>query len=118
MDVRLAPPALERPATIHDVASLAGVSVGTASKAMNGQGRLRAETIERVRAAAAQLEYRPNELMQSVLRKRTHTVGLLTDRGALQHRHASGDRPRAYAGALLRVPVPGRRRLGARTPAR
>jgi LacI family transcriptional regulator len=78
MDVRLGPPALEKPATIHDVASLAGVSVGTASKALNGQGRLRVQTIERVRDAAAQLEYRPNELMQSVLRKRTHTVGLLT----------------------------------------
>ena len=34
-----------RRATIRDVAELAGVSVGTASKALNGQGKLRAESI-------------------------------------------------------------------------
>jgi LacI family transcriptional regulator len=75
------PVLLEHPATIRDVAHAAAVSVGTASKALNGQGKLRAETIERVRAAAAHLEYRPNDLMQSVLRKRTFTVGLLTTEG-------------------------------------
>lgn len=67
-----------RTATIQDVARAAGVSVGTASKALNGQGKLRAETIGRVRTAATRLEYRPNDLMQSLLRGRTHTVGLIT----------------------------------------
>lgn len=67
-----------RPATIQDVARLAGVAVGTASKALNGNGKLRAETVERIRMAATQLEYRPNALMQSVLRRRSHTVGLIT----------------------------------------
>ena len=67
-----------RPATIQDVARVARVSVGTASKALNGNGKLRAETVERVRAAAVQLEYRPNALMQSLLRRRSHTVGLIT----------------------------------------
>lgn len=57
---------------------MAGVAVGTASKALNGHGKLRAETVERIRAAATQLEYRPNALMQSVLRRRSHTVGLIT----------------------------------------
>jgi len=69
---------LGRTATIQDVARAAGVSVGTASKALNGQGKLRAETIGRVRTAATRLEYRPNDLMQSLLRGRTHTVGLIT----------------------------------------
>ena len=36
---------------IVDVARRAGVSVGTASKALNGRGQLRAETRDRVRAA-------------------------------------------------------------------
>ncbi len=75
---RFPPVTLDRPATIRDVARVAGVSVGTASKALNGQGKLRPDTIEHVRAAASHLEYRPNDLMQSVLRKRTFTVGLLT----------------------------------------
>ena len=41
-----------RRVTIRDVAAEAGVSIGTASKALNGQGKLRAETRERVAEAA------------------------------------------------------------------
>src|SRR5437588_7724887 len=68
-------------ATIHDVARAAGVTIGTASQALNGRGKMRPETRERVREAAALLEYRPNDLMQSLLRGRSCTVGLLsTDR--------------------------------------
>src|SRR5439155_13979013 len=67
--------------TIHDVARAAGVTIGTASQALNGRGKMRPETRARVQAAAALLEYRPNELMQSLLRGRSCTVGLLsTDR--------------------------------------
>jgi LacI family transcriptional regulator len=66
------------PPTIRDVARAAGVSVGTASKALNGRGRLRAETRQRVRAAAEGLEFRPNDLIKSLLRGRTFTVGLIT----------------------------------------
>src|SRR5262249_599280 len=74
-------PARPRPATIWDVARAAGVSVGTVSKALNGRGQLRAETREAVRAAAEQLGFRPNDLAQSLLRKRSFTIGLIsTDR--------------------------------------
>ena len=66
------------PVTIHDVARAAGVSVGTVSKAMNGYGQLRAETRSAVRAAADRLGFRPNELAQSLLRKRSFTVGLIS----------------------------------------
>ena len=41
--------------TIHDVARLAKVSIGTVSKALNRGGRLKPETRERVIAAAKQL---------------------------------------------------------------
>ena len=44
---------------IRDIAKAAGVSVGTASKALNGQGRLRAETRARVQAVAEQHGFRP-----------------------------------------------------------
>jgi LacI family transcriptional regulator len=66
------------PVTIHDVARAAGVSVGTVSKALNGYGQLRDETRSAVRAAADRLGFRPNELAQSLLRKRSFTVGLIS----------------------------------------
>lgn len=66
------------PPTIRDVARAAGVSVGTASKALNGRGRLRPETRARVREEAERLQFRPNDLIKSLLRGRTFTVGLIT----------------------------------------
>jgi LacI family transcriptional regulator len=68
----------ERRPTIRDVAESAGVSIGTASKALNGQGKLRAETVERVMLAAQQLDFAPNTLAQALLGGRTFTVGLIT----------------------------------------
>ncbi len=66
------------PVTIHDVARDAGVSVGTVSKALNNQGQLRPDTRARVRATAAILGFRPNDLAQSLHRKRSFTVGIIT----------------------------------------
>lgn len=68
-----------RAATIRDVATLAGVSIGTASKALNGRGRLKADTRARVIAAASQLNFRPNVLARGLLEGRTYTVGLVTN---------------------------------------
>jgi LacI family transcriptional regulator len=67
-----------RRATIRDVAAAAGVSIGTASKALNGQGKLRAETRERVVEAARRLGFAPNTLAQALLSGRSFTVGLIT----------------------------------------
>jgi LacI family transcriptional regulator len=67
-----------RRATIRDVAAAAGVSIGTASKALNGQGKLRPETRERVAEAAARLGFAPNTLAQALLAGRSFTVGLIT----------------------------------------
>lgn len=66
------------PVTIHDVARDAGVSVGTVSKALNDRGQLRPDTRARVRATAAILGFLPNELAQSLHRKRSFTVGIIT----------------------------------------
>ncbi len=65
--------------TIRDVAKAAGVSIGTVSKALRGQGRLRDETRERVRAAAESLGFRPNDLAHSLHRKKSFTIGLLSN---------------------------------------
>ena len=64
--------------TIRDVAAQAGVSIGTASKALNGQGKLRAETRDRVAAAARELGFEPNVLARGLLAGRTYTVGVIT----------------------------------------
>lgn len=64
--------------TIRDVAAAADVSIGTASKALNGRGRMRDETRDRVLAAAERLGFRPNPLAQGLLAGRTYTVGLVT----------------------------------------
>src|SRR5260370_17490662 len=67
-----------RRATIRDVAADAGVSIGTASKALNGQGRLRPETRQRVADAARRLGFAPNALAQALLAGRTYSVGVIT----------------------------------------
>jgi LacI family transcriptional regulator len=65
-------------ATVTDVAALAGVSVGTVSKAMNGRGQLRDSTRRRVLDAAKELGFQPNALARGLLEGRTYTVGVLT----------------------------------------
>jgi LacI family transcriptional regulator len=67
-----------RRVTIRDVAAEAGVSIGTASKALNGQGKLRAETRDRVAEVAQRLGFAPNTLAQALLAGRSFTVGLIT----------------------------------------
>jgi len=67
-----------RTTTLSDVARLAGVSIATASKALNGRAQVRAETRERVLAAADQLSFSPNSLARSLLSGRSGTVGLIT----------------------------------------
>ncbi|MGA2829045.1 MAG: LacI family DNA-binding transcriptional regulator [Streptosporangiaceae bacterium] len=64
--------------TITDVARLAGVSPGTASKALNGRGGISADTADRVRQAAERLGYQPNALARGLLTGRSFTVGLIT----------------------------------------
>ncbi|MGW3444980.1 LacI family DNA-binding transcriptional regulator [Streptomyces sp. NPDC001076] len=68
-------------ARLADVAALAGVSVGTASKALNGAGRMRPETRQRVLDAVAALGFRPNQHAQSLHSGRSWTVGLMTTDG-------------------------------------
>ena len=69
---------LDRIATIRDVAALAGVSVGTASKALNDRGTLRAETRQRVREAAERLGFQANAAARTLNTGRTYTVGMIT----------------------------------------
>jgi len=67
-----------RAATLSDVAKIAGVSLATASKAINGRGEVAAATRQRVLEAAKKISFTPNELARSLINGRTGTVGLLT----------------------------------------
>jgi len=68
-----------RAATLADVARAAGVSLATASKALNGRPDVGQATRLRVTQVAADLAFAPNELARSLSSGRTGSVGLLTD---------------------------------------
>jgi LacI family transcriptional regulator len=62
--------------TIRDVAKLAGVSMTTASYALNGTGTIGAATRQRVREAAEELNYHPNAFARYLKHSRTQTIGV------------------------------------------
>jgi len=67
-----------RAPTLSDVARRAGVSIATASKALNGREDVAADTRARVLATAEALAFTPNAMARGLLAGRTGTVGLLT----------------------------------------
>jgi len=69
---------MRRAATLSDVARMAGVSLATASKAINGRDQVAPSTRARVIKAAEDLAFTPNQLARSLIEGRTGTVGLLT----------------------------------------
>jgi LacI family transcriptional regulator len=65
---------------IRDVAARAGVSVGSASRVVNGAANVANELRQRVHAAIAELGYRPNHAARSLRLQATRTIGcMLTD---------------------------------------
>lgn len=67
----------QRKTTIREVASRAGVSLGTASNVFNGKAGVAAENRRRVLEAAEALGFRPNSLAAGLRRQRTRTIGLV-----------------------------------------
>lgn len=64
--------------TVNTVAERAGVSATTVSRVLNGKADTISEaTRARVRAAAGELGYRPNQLAVSLRTRRTKMIGLL-----------------------------------------
>jgi LacI family transcriptional regulator len=70
--------AASRTPTLGDVARRAGVSIATASKALNGRDDVSENTRARVFAVAEELAFTPNAMARGLLAGRTGTVGLLT----------------------------------------
>jgi LacI family transcriptional regulator len=64
-------------ATIDDVAALAGVSMKTVSRVFNNEPNVRPAMREKVIAAIAELDYRPNMSARSLAGNRSYLLGLL-----------------------------------------
>jgi len=63
--------------TLGDVATLAGVSVSTASNVVRGSDVVASPTRKRVLGAIDQLGYRPNALARQLLRGRAQLIGIV-----------------------------------------
>ena len=65
------------PATIFDIAAMAGVSIATADRAVNRRKGVAEKTAERVLAAAERLDWRPNPAAQSLSRRAVIALDVL-----------------------------------------
>lgn len=81
----------DRRPTLADVAERSGMSKTAVSLVLNDRpgSRLSAEASERIRAAAAELGYKPNPAAQSLRLGKTRSVGFISDEVTLT-RYASG----------------------------
>ncbi len=70
---------MKKAITLRDIARETGVHVSTVSRALDArtQASLTAEVVERVRATAERMGYRPNRLASGLRTNRTMTVGLV-----------------------------------------
>lgn len=67
----------ETTTTIYDVARVAGVSMATVSRVVNGNTNVKEKTKNKVLAAIKELDYRPNAVARGLASKRTTTVGVV-----------------------------------------
>lgn len=66
-----------RPISIQDIASAAGVSHSTVSRALHNSDLIRPEVRQRIQQLAQEMGYTPNAVAQSLKGQRTNTVGLI-----------------------------------------
>lgn len=88
--------------TLIDVASAAGVSRSTASRALSGSSLISAETRAAVEDAARVLGYRPNRAASALRSNRSHLIGLVMNNllNATFHTVAEVVQKRAAAGGF------------------
>lgn len=68
---------IKRRVTIREVAQAAGTSTQTVSRVLNNRPDVSAETRERIKAIITDLGYSPNALARSLIKGRTHTLGVV-----------------------------------------
>ena len=64
-------------ATLQDVADLAGVTVTTVSRMLNGRVRVSEKTREKIDHAMRELGYHPNEMARCLAKKKNNLIGLI-----------------------------------------
>jgi LacI family transcriptional regulator len=67
----------KKPATIYDIAKLAGVNASTVSRALSTPGRINKSTAQKVQLAAEQLNYRVNPFARALPTGRTKMLALM-----------------------------------------
>lgn len=63
--------------TLKHLAEQLSVSISTVSKALNNSDEISPDTIERVKALAKHLNYKPNKLAVSLKKSKTFTIGVI-----------------------------------------
>ncbi|KQV06452.1 LacI family DNA-binding transcriptional regulator [Leifsonia sp. Root112D2] len=69
-------PSGERPATILQVAMLAGASKATVSRVLNGYPTVNPEIVKQVRNAIDELDFNPSATARNLSLGRTQTIGV------------------------------------------
>jgi LacI family transcriptional regulator len=67
---------------IQELAEKTGVSVATVSRALNGSSEVSEATRERILALAQELDYTPSAAARTLVRRRSHVVGVILETGA------------------------------------
>ena len=71
---------MQRRVSMKDIADKVGVSIALVSYVLNGQEkekRVGAEVVKKIREAAKELNYQPNQIARSLRTKTTKTIGLV-----------------------------------------
>lgn len=71
---------MQKRVSLKDIANKVGVSIALVSYVMNGQEkekRVGKEVVEKIRRAAEELNYQPNQIARSLRMKSTKTIGLI-----------------------------------------
>jgi LacI family transcriptional regulator len=71
---------MQKRVSLKDIANKVGVSIALVSYVMNGQEkekRVSAEVVKKIREAAEELNYQPNQIARSLRMKSTKTIGLI-----------------------------------------
>lgn len=91
-----------RRVTIHDVAAQAGVSLATVDRVLNGRPGVRKVTIDKVQAAAAELNYIPDVFAANLAKGRSYRFHFLLPDGPNAFMEDLTSEAQSYAGRLLR----------------